>query len=506
MANNAKRKVILVTGASGFVGRNFIERVKDQCIIYALARRSQEDAGVPSHSNILWQRCDISIEKNIRRTIDDIAAQGGVDFLFHFAGFYDFTNKDNPEYQLTNVDGTRYLLENAAKLNIKRFVFSSSLAVSDYTASDRALDEHSPLDASIPYARSKIAAEELIHEFSKQFPCTIVRLAAIFSDWCEYGPLYILLKNWLSGGVKAGFMPGKGETALPYLHVQDLSNLFSNIMKNHEQLSALDVIVASRDGCVSQNELFDIASRYYYGVKLTQHTIPVWLAWVGIFAMELMGKMTGKPPFERTWMLKYIDRKMEVDASSARRLLDFQPRRRFHITRRMLFLIENMKIHPNLWESRNLAMAIKKSEARPDLKIYEVMIENREEIVERHVRHLKDAANNEIYPTYSKMDPETLRIQANLIYEMLEVVFLQGNRLHILKYAKYLARKRSKDGIKLAELSAALQHTAENLKNSLLIHPALKGLRQKIHDEIGLTMQLLEDEIEDAYDYPEPIS
>ena len=500
MGSTSKQKAILVTGASGFVGRHFIASIKDNFIIYALARRSQQDAGVPFDTKIIWLRCDIAKENNLARILDDIAMQGGVDYIFHFAGYYDFTNQDSPEYQRTNVDGTRNILKHANKLQIKRFIFSSSLAVTDFFSPGLVLNENSPPDAPIPYARSKAQAEELIRSYSKEFPCTIVRFAAIFSDWCEYGPLYVLLKNWLSGGLKASFMPGKGESALPYLHVHDLSIMLKKIMEKHQDLAQLEVLVASRSGCVSQKELFDIASRYYYGKTLTQQSIPVWLAGLGVFAMETWGRITGTLPFERVWMLKYTDTKMQVDSSVTSKVLDWHPVERYHITRRMLFLIENMKSNPNLWETRNRVMAHKKSQERPGLKIYEVMVESKEKIVSEHVDHLKDPANENCYPSYSRHDRETLRNRANLIYDMLEVVFLNGNRQHILCYANYLARQRSLEGVGLSELCTALIHTAENLQNNLLNHPDLSAYKERIHDEIGLTLQLILDETEDVYE------
>lgn len=500
MGTVPQRTSILVTGASGFIGRHFINAVKDSHIVYALARRSQRNAGVSPHSNIHWIRCDIAKREKLAGVLDEIALQGEVDFIFHFAGYYDFTNHDNPEYRRTNVDGTRNLLEYAAKLNIKRFIFTSSLTVTDFSDPKRVINEQSPLDATIPYARSKKAAEELLREYSAGFPCTIVRLAAIFSDWCEYGPLYVLLRNWLSGSWKATLLPGRGETALPYLHVSDLCSLMRRIMVMHDKLSQLDVIAGSPDGCVSHRDLFTIAARCFYGKALTLHFIPVWLARIGVFAMGVLGRLTGNPPFERVWMLKYIDRRMSVDASATRKLLEWQPVPRYHINRRMLFLIENMKSNPNLWEDRNLAMANKVVEERPGLRIYEVMVEIKDSIVEEHVKHLTDPKYRDLYPHYFEIDRNVLRVRTRLIYEMLEVVFLNGDRQHILRYANNLAKQRLMEGINLFELSMVLQHTTKILKNSLLMHPELKPYHQKIYDEIGLTRQLILDEIEDVYE------
>ena len=44
---------ILVTGASGFIGRNFIEASMTNYRLFCLARRSQKEAGVPKHKNLL---------------------------------------------------------------------------------------------------------------------------------------------------------------------------------------------------------------------------------------------------------------------------------------------------------------------------------------------------------------------------------------------------------------------------------------------------------------------
>ncbi len=41
---------ILITGASGIIGRNIIEDLCEYYYIYALARRTQQEAGVLSHA------------------------------------------------------------------------------------------------------------------------------------------------------------------------------------------------------------------------------------------------------------------------------------------------------------------------------------------------------------------------------------------------------------------------------------------------------------------------
>ena len=59
------QKKILVTGASGFVGRNILEDLYQEYYIYVLARRTQQEAGVKTHKNIKWILVDIEIKAKI---------------------------------------------------------------------------------------------------------------------------------------------------------------------------------------------------------------------------------------------------------------------------------------------------------------------------------------------------------------------------------------------------------------------------------------------------------
>ena len=93
--------------------------------------------------------------------------------MLHLAGYYDFTNKNHPEYERTNVKGTALILKYAAELNIKRFIFASSLTVSAFGKQGPVLNENSPADASFPYAKSKKKGEKLVKKYSKKFPCSV---------------------------------------------------------------------------------------------------------------------------------------------------------------------------------------------------------------------------------------------------------------------------------------------------------------------------------------------
>jgi len=499
--NRPKLPVIIVTGASGFVGRYFIDEVKNDYIIYAIARRSQRKSEVADHPNINWMRLDIGEEKEVARAIKLISEEhGSVDFVFHFAGYYDFTYKNVPEYHRTNVQGTENLLNGVESLNPKRFIFSSSLAITDFADPNRIIDERSPADADYPYAISKKEAEELVQQFSSKFPCTIVRLAAIYSDWCEYGPLYALLNSWLKKGWMSKIVVGRGKTGIPFLHVVDLNNFMLKIIEKHNQLGSCDVLIASHDGCVSHNRLFDVANRYFYGETVYPQYIPVFFASIGVIGINLLGKLLRTEPFEKLWMLKYIDQRMEVDPSKSHEILDWKPKPRYDIKRRLLFLIENMKYNPQLWTRKNIAMAIKKEEERPGLKIFNVMLSMKEQIIAEHVAHILAPENKDKYPNYHKNSKEELTLRIKYMYEIIEIAILNGHRTHTLNFSRTLAYNRFKEGFGLNEIVNVFSRIASKIEEAIRHHPELVTMQQRVHDKVVITMQLIVDEIEDVYE------
>ena len=172
----------MVTGASGFVGWHFVIAVSDKFRLFCIARRSQKEVGIPYHDNIHWLQVDITNQKNLRNAFRYIKDHGGAEYVLHLAGYYDFTYKENPAYEKINVTGTRNVLDMSKLFGIKRFIFSSSVAACNFPPPGKPLTEESLPDANFPYARCKRKEETIISEYSKTIPCSIVRLAAVYSD------------------------------------------------------------------------------------------------------------------------------------------------------------------------------------------------------------------------------------------------------------------------------------------------------------------------------------
>jgi len=495
-----KMRGIVVTGASGFIGRHFVIAVSGKFRLFCIARRSQKEAGVPENKHTHWLQADITKWENISRVIEYIHRHGGADFVLHLAGYYDFTLLENPVYEETNVIGTRYLLELSKILNIKRFIFSSSLAACKFPAPGRALTEKSALDADFPYARSKRHAESIIKEYSKTLPCSIVRLAAVYSDWCEYPILYMMLRSWLSKKkLLSKIVAGKGESAVPYIHIKDLTKMFLRIIAISDTLPQLGIYIGGSQGSISHIELFRTATRYYYGHDVKVIKMPRFLVRPGLYILSFLGWLTGKEMLEKPWMAEYIDKKLTIDASVTYKSLGWRPTPRYHVLRRLLFITEKMITHPNNWTFRNELM-LQRVAYRKSTMIYDILMELRESSVNELVEEVLKPENAVRFPNYRKMDRDLLKWYITLNYQLVSATVRNRDRAMIPNYAQVIAYRRFVEGFKAAEVKDLMFLTAKTMEKSLLERPEFKDSKHRVDDYIILTAQLAIDEFEDTYE------
>jgi len=431
---------IIITGASGIIGRYIIEDLCEYYHIYALARRTQHEAGVLTHKNVRWILSDVGNPSSLGRVMQNIKNEGDVDFVIHLAAYYDFTNEPHPEYERTNVQGTRLMLEHAKDLNIKRFIFPSSVAACKFPPLGEAVNERTPPDADFHYAVAKRKCEKMLREYSEYFPCTSIRLAAVFSDWCEYGPLYMFLKTWLSSSWDARILGGSGDSAIPYVHINCVSRVIDIILEKSEQLPRFDTYVVCTDGSTSHQELYDLATRLYFGEIKHPIFFPKWLAAIGVYCRYFLGAMIGKKPFVRPWMMKLIDLKLTAESAYTRKTLGWEPPARLYILRRLLILIENLKSAPVQWHQKNISALEKTSLERPNLVLAELMLHMQREICNRIMRHMLSPERSEQFKSYYELqDPNKVMHYIEVVYNLLVASVRNGDRFSLVTYARSLA-------------------------------------------------------------------
>ena len=492
---------IIITGASGFIGRHFVEQNANRYRLFCLARRSQQESGIPKHENIRWTQVDIGDFSNLQEVVESINRFGGADYILHLAGYYDFTMKDHPAYKHTNVAGTRNVLKLAQYLNIKRFIFSSSLAACKFGKDpNHLLTEQSPPDANYPYAVSKRKAEEMIRNYSAMFPCTILRFAAVYSDWCEYPPLFVFLSTWLSKKWNARMLGGKGESSITYIHISDLLKMINIILQQSGNLPQLSTYIASPNGTVTHKELYDAATKYFYGTPKKAIKMPKFIALPGIIARTFIGDLLGEKPFERPWMMKYIDRKLVVDAHQTFGALSWETSSRNDVKRRLLFMIENMKNHLVDWTVKNETAMYRITE-RFNVKAYEALMRHREFVIARMTEHVYHEGNISRLQHYRSMDKLVLKWYITMLYQLIATSIKVGDRILIRKYIQAIAVRRFKTGFNVQEVVFFLEDFENIMKSELLIDPLSQEMRRQLFTAISIAIQLSIDEMEESFEF-----
>jgi nucleoside-diphosphate-sugar epimerase len=490
---------LLITGASGFLGRTLVESLKDEVRLFCFARRSQRACGIAEHPNISWLQADIGEYPQLAALFREVQDAGGTDTVVHLAAYYDFTGEEIEEYERTNVKGLRHVLELCADHGVRRFVFASSVAACAFPPPWGALSEESPPDGDHIYARTKRAGEEMLAEFEGHFHSVVVRFAAMFSDWCEYAPLFMFLQTWLGRAWNRSVLGGRGESAIPYLHVEDAALLVRRVLDRFDQLLPGEVLIASPDGAVSHRQLHEAATLACFGHRHRPLLVPKWLALPGMHVLDLLGRLTGERPFERPWMARYIDLAMRVDASRTRDRLGWAPRPRLEMLRRIPFLVDNLKTYPLEWHRRNQA-ALKTLDVPVNLKIHWLLEKHHAEIIREFNALLTGAEGQRRFKSYQQVSAEEHAWHHQLVLRQLMNAVRTRERALFRAYCRDLAQRRFVQGFGAAEVCGVLELLNLVCFRVLRRDPEAKELRQAILDYVTTTLRFGCDEAQEVFE------
>jgi dihydroflavonol-4-reductase len=207
----------LVTGATGFVGAAVARALLRQHFRVRVLVRPSSDRTNLRDLNVEAVSGDLTDVTSLER-----AAQG-CEALFHVAADYRLGARDPAQLYHNNVEGTRNVLAAAQRANVRRIVYTSSVATVGIPSDGTPGNESTPvtLENMIGhYKRSKFLAEEVVRAAAKEGVPVVM---ASPSTPVGPGDIKPTPTGQLVLDAAAGRMPAYVDTGLNIVHVDDVA-------------------------------------------------------------------------------------------------------------------------------------------------------------------------------------------------------------------------------------------------------------------------------------------
>lgn len=320
------RSRILITGSSGFLGREIVEKVLSKgFVVHAVDTVPPKYA--PNTDKFNYHQLDICDTELLYRKFSDKK----IDYVVHLAAYWNFKLGHEDKYQRVNIQGTKNILDLSETLKVKRFIFASSIeAIMPKLDKGPITEESLPnIQSTHPYGRSKAQSEIDIHNFYFSKPresnCSIVRISGVFDYKCELPPLAAIIRRWLMPWPLGGIIPGKGKTGFSYLHRTDFTNLIMKIIDINDKLEKTNTLLAASDDITTLNDLYPLIRKDFW-FRYIPIYVPTPLVRLCLAIEKLLRKyLPVRDCIEEDWMFQYIDKPIETDPSYTFTITGWKP-------------------------------------------------------------------------------------------------------------------------------------------------------------------------------------
>jgi GlcNAc-P-P-Und epimerase len=270
---------VLVTGNAGFIGGYLTRK---------LISLRHNIRGLDINPNNPQSKMCECIVGDICDKETVIKAMKGIDIVFNLAAKHHDFGIEGEEYFKVNEGGTRVLAECASQLNVKKFVFYSSVAI--YGDQPTPPTETTVPNSPSPYGRSKLAGEKVLENWIKKDAnreVLVIRPVVVFGPE-NYANMYSLIKQIIE---KKFIFIGNGNNIKSIAYVENLIEatvfLMTCLKPGVEYFNYVD------EPQMTIRQIVDTISRYG-GAKIPKVYVPLPLAIILTFPFDVLEKITGR--------------------------------------------------------------------------------------------------------------------------------------------------------------------------------------------------------------------
>ena len=292
---------VLVTGATGFIGRYLVEDlIKNDYEVRVLTRQKS------------YKNKDIDIflgDLTKKETIAD--AFQGIQTVFHNAAYaMDWGSKS--EIYKANVEGTRNVANTCKEKKVPRLIFTSSAGVYGFPSSNTEIDEGYKKKPYNYYHKSKLECEYVLQKYSN-LNVSIIRPCLVLGAG---GYAVKILLNRIKQN-KMQFI-GNGNTYISLVHPADVVQCLRLAAEKDEENDVFNAIGVI---CTVKDLLNEITNQME--IESIKKHVPYFLAYLNAFFGETFSK--NEPSLTR-YRVKSFGTNRIVSNKKAIKTLGFKPK------------------------------------------------------------------------------------------------------------------------------------------------------------------------------------
>jgi dihydroflavonol-4-reductase len=313
--------MILVTGATGFIGSHLMCRLAQKDIFpVALFRyesnknrvrglfEAQFSDAEKRFEKIIWRKADFRDFSSLNSAFE------GITKVYHCAGYISLANKDANKLLEINEKGSAYLVDLCLTYRIEKLVYVSSIAALGNDPTTAIIDENTPWDNNsdkTPYAYSKYGGEiEVWRGIQEGLNAVIVNPGIVLGT---DSPIAKILDRYKKG--LRWFTPGSNG----YVGIKDVIEVMDQLMNSKINGERFILVAENWTGKAIAQQMLRVGNRNKVVICIPKGLL--YLLWVLEHLLQALGL---RKRFLTRAMISSQFEKKEIDGKKIKSFIDFE--------------------------------------------------------------------------------------------------------------------------------------------------------------------------------------